>query len=357
MGYTTVLDRSGAVGAAALLAESQSARAGGGFASGLLVDQVMAEAGVVEPGIARLALDQADGDLARAVSLIRAWSAVLPRHAPSRAGWEELVCRRRITPGFAGPRGGQYLGASRDYAQRLLDLSPLSQAPVEAEESEPVPEEPTANGHQAPSSFPRATGSIDREGLVAEPRPRAGAQDVTRTPAHGYDRGVLLQLLSRAESGALVALGYTGIRGNGRQDPTLLELRSGTLPVRMRRPGGGTFTLGQVPAVLVEMGGYRLHGGQVDAALTIGVGATPGRLERRAIAAAVLDAGCARAATDPPDRREPCEDAEFLTIALDGQEASGFVEHLKLPHHVTFTSELDRIRQARSARRVEPSAS
>lgn len=350
MGYTTVLDRSGAVGAAALLAESQSARTGGGFAAGLLIDQVMAEAGVVEPAVARLALDQADGDLARAVSLIRAWSAVLPRHAPSRAGWDELVCRRRITPGYAGPPGGQYLGASRDYAQRLLDLSPLSPGAVAPEEPEAA-EEPVANGHQAPAAFPRATRGIEREGLVAAPRPVARAHDVTRAAAHGYDRGALLQILSRAETGALVALGYTGIRGNGRQDPTLLELRSGTLPVRMRRPGGGTFTVGSVPAVLVEMGGYRLHGGDVDAALTIGVGATPGRLERRAIAAGVLDAGCARAALDPPERREPCEDAEFLAIALDGQEASGFVEHLKLPHHVTFTSELDRIRQSRAAGR------
>lgn len=351
MGYTTVLDRGGAVGAAARLAEAQSARTGGGFAAGLLIDQVMAEAGVVEPAVARLALDQADGDLARAVSLIRAWSAVLPRHAPSRAGWGELTCRRRITPGYAGPPGGQYLGASRDYAQRLLDLSPLSPVTVAPEEPETAPEEPAADGHPAPATFPRATGGIDREGLVAEPRPLARAHDVTRSAAHGYDRGALLQLLSRAESGALVALGYTGIRGNQRQDPTLLELRSGTLPVRMRRPGGGTFTVGCVAAVLVEMGGYRLHGGDVDAALTVGVGATPGRLERRAIAAGVLDAGCARAALDRPDRREPCEDAEFLTIALDGQEASGFVEHLKLPHHVTFTSELDRIRQSRAARR------
>lgn len=345
MGYTVVDDRTGAVSAAALLADrtTETAAAGGhGLAAGLLLDQVMAEAGIVEPAIARLAIDQADGDLARAVSLIKAWSAVLPRVAHDRCGWDELLCRRRITPAFAEPRGGQYLGASRDYAQRLLDLRPAALT-LEGDGEPPrdLPDRP------APSSFPRAVTALEGEGLVAEPEPRAEAVDLTRQAAPRESRGALLQVLSRADTGALVAIGYTGIRGNQRQDPTLLELRAGTLPVRVCRPGGGRFTAGHVPAVLAEMGFYRLHGGEPDRALTLGVGATAGRLERRAIAAAILDAGCARAALDPPGRREICEDADFLGMVLDGQEASGFVEHLKLPHHVTFTSELDRLRQAR----------
>jgi alpha-D-ribose 1-methylphosphonate 5-triphosphate synthase subunit PhnI len=342
MAYTTVVDRSGAVSAAALLA-SAAEDGIGPLASGLLVDQVMAEAGVIEPRIARLALDQADGDVARATSLIRAWSAVLTRLARVQVGWHELRCRRRITPAFAEPRGGQYLGASRDYAQRILDVAPPPAGPATAGNGAPAPSQ---RQQAAPEAFPRAASGLEAEGLVIRPDPIAKARDITRNAA-GADRGALLQLLSRAETGALVALGYTGIRGNARQDPTLLELRAGTLPVRVERPGGGTFTVGHIPAVLVEMGFYRLHGGQPDPGITLGVGATPGRVERRAIAAAVLDAGCARASLDPPTRREPCEDAEFLQIALDGQEASGFVEHLKLPHHVTFASELDRLRQAR----------
>lgn len=354
MGYTTVEDRSGAVSAAALLADriTETGDSGGnGFAAGLLLDQVMAEAGVLEPRIARLALDQADGDLARTVSLIKAWSAVLPRLGHDRCAWDELLCRRRITPAFAEPRGGQYLGASRDYAQRLLDVRPAPptlEAPAEPS-AEQFRDEPPES---APSSFPRAVATLEAEGLVADPEPRAEAVDLTRRAAPRESRGALLQVLSRADTGALVAIGYTGIRGNQRQDPTLLELRAGTLPVRVQRPGGDRFTVGHIPAVLVEMGFYRLHGGESDRALTLGVGATTGRLERRAIAAAILDAGCARASLEPPGHREICEDADFLGVALDGQEASGFVEHLKLPHHVTFTSELDRLRQARGARQT-----
>jgi alpha-D-ribose 1-methylphosphonate 5-triphosphate synthase subunit PhnI len=160
-----------------------------------------------------------------------------------------------------------------------------------------------------------------------------------------------LQLLARGETGTMTALAYTAIRGYGqRQDPTLMELRSGMLPVRMRRPDGEAFVVGEIPATIAEVTLYRLHDeGGADARFTLGVGATPGRVERRAIAAAMLDAGCARAALDPDARRRPCDDEEFIAVALDGQEASGFVEHLKLPHYVTFTSDLDRVRAARGA--------
>lgn len=89
----------------------------------LLVDQVMAEAGVVEPHVAARAVDQAQGDTSRAVSLLRSWVSCLPRLGQSSAGWSDITVQRRITPAFSEPEGGQYLGPSLDYAARLLDLS------------------------------------------------------------------------------------------------------------------------------------------------------------------------------------------------------------------------------------------
>jgi alpha-D-ribose 1-methylphosphonate 5-triphosphate synthase subunit PhnI len=302
----------------------------------------MAESGVADRAIAATALAQAGGDVARAVSLVRAWAAVLPRLATSRVPVAALRALRRITPGFAEPAGGQYLGASLDYEQRLLRLDPARPAPA------------PSNGHHSeaiqppPKAFPRALDALTREGLVASPEPVAEAVDINRHAVDRRQRGALLQLLARGETGALTALAYTAIRGNSsRQDPTLAELRRGRLAVSMCRPEGGSFSLGEIVVTYAEVVLYRLHGGNPDPRLTLGVGATVGELERRAIAAAVLDANCARSAVDPPRRLEPAEDAEFLAIALDGQEATGFVEHLKLPHHVTFTSELDRVRQAR----------
>ncbi|HEX6487443.1 MAG TPA: carbon-phosphorus lyase complex subunit PhnI, partial [Candidatus Dormibacteraeota bacterium] len=110
---------------------------------------------------------------------------------------------------------------------------------------------------------------------------------------------------------------------------------------------GEPVAVGEVPVTTAEIVLYRMHGGVPDPRLTLGLGATVGRLERRAISAALLDANTARATGNSGRAKAPSEDAEFLSIALDGQEATGFVEHLKLPHHVTFTSDLDRLRNAR----------
>ena len=345
MGYTTVRDRDGAVAAAARLAAGADHEPATNWAARLplLVDQVVAEAGVYEPRIAALAMDQAGGDVARACSLVRAWAAVLPRLAETIVDAAELHAERRVTPGFAAPAGGQYLGASLDYAQRLLDLG----------ERDSAPEEPAAtpNGQEAepcPGRFPPATAPLEREGLLAPPHPRAEAVDVVREAAGRTERGALLQLLARADTGTMTALAYSAIRGFAAlQDPTLVELRAGHLPVRVTGPDGAEITVGELPATIAEIVLYRTHAGVPDPRLTLGMGATPGRLERRAVAAALLDATTTRAAADPPAAHAPCEDAEFLGIVLDAQEAVGFVEHLKLPHHVTFASDLDRVRAAR----------
>jgi alpha-D-ribose 1-methylphosphonate 5-triphosphate synthase subunit PhnI len=43
----------------------------------------------------------------------------------------------------------------------------------------------------------------------------------------------------------------------------------------------------------------------------------------------------------------PAQDEEFVLMHSDHIEASGFVEHLKLPHHVDFQAELALIRSLR----------
>jgi alpha-D-ribose 1-methylphosphonate 5-triphosphate synthase subunit PhnI len=351
MGYTSVANRTHAVdAAAALVATSDPMRHGDDAAAmllaraPLLIDHVAAEAGIIEPQLCARAVVQAQGDLARAVSLVRAWAATLPRAGTARVTMRDLITERRITPGFLRPSGGQYLGASLDYAQRLLD--------VDGATSAPHGNGATNDRHEdgVPASFPAASQPLRNEGLVAE-HLRAQADDVTRSK-HASGRGAFMQLLARGETGTLTALAYTAIRGFAqRQDPTLMELRSGMFPVRAARPDGVTFVVGEISATIAEIALYRLHDETgADPQFTLGVGATAGRVERRAIAAAMLDAGCARAASDPDGLRRPSEDEEFITIAIDGQETSGFVEHLKLPHYVTFTSDLDRVRAVRAAR-------
>ena len=360
MGYTSVGDIRGAVAAAATLARNGHPDNGskGGSRSlvevvPLLVDQVMAEAGVYEPAVAAGALTQARGDMARAVSLVRAWAATLPRLAPAATAVGEMRAVRRITPAFADPPGGQYLGPSLDYESRLLDLDAEPDGHHE-NGAHRVPVPATSKlGNGGPGepmpTLPRALAALDEQGLVSRPD-SAQATDRTRDAGSNEGgRGALLQLLSRAETGALTALAYAGQRGfAARVDPTLVELRAGSLPVRLLHPvTGGPVEVGQVTAAVAEVVLYRVHDGTADARFSVGFGSTFGFLERRCIAAAMLDANCARAdgwAGAPA----PSEDQEFLSVVLDGQESSGFVEHLKLPHHVTFASDLDRVRQARA---------
>src|SRR3546814_4500991 len=48
------------------------------------------------------------------------------------------------------------------------------------------------------------------------------------------------------------------------------------------------------------------------------------------------------------DVTAPAQDAEFVLYHADNVEASGFVQHLKLPHHVDFQSELTLVRLMRA---------
>lgn len=356
MGYTTVRASPGAVSAAARL--TQNAQAAGVRpeqvcdALELLVDQVSGEAGVWEPAVCARALLQAQGDIARAVSLVRAWAAMLPRLATSRTALSSMRTVRRITPAFREPEGGQYLGASLDYAQRLLDLDDEETRARAVSNGTHETVATVANGAPHPAApiahdLHRALEGLELDGRV-DPGRAARPLDRTREPVEvGAERGAFAQLLSRAETGTMTALAYTAIRGDG-DHPTLAELRGGELEVEVIHPrSGGTVRVGAVPATVAEMVLYRGRRRGGERRLTLGVGVTFGRLERRAIAAALLDANCAAVQATTADRAPPAAAEEFLTIALEGQEATGFLEHLKLPHHVTFTSTLDRLQADR----------
>jgi alpha-D-ribose 1-methylphosphonate 5-triphosphate synthase subunit PhnI len=49
----------------------------------------------------------------------------------------------------------------------------------------------------------------------------------------------------------------------------------------------------------------------------------------------------------------PAQDEEFVLSHADSLEASGFVQHLKLPHYVDFQSELELVRRLRAAHAQE----
>ena len=171
----------------------------------LAVDRVMTEGSLYDPQLAALAIKQAAGDLVEAVFLLRAYRTTLPRlgySEPLDTARMDLV--RRISAAFKDVPGGQLLGPTYDYTQRLLDFSLLADAGEgEPDEGALVPAtEPVA------AQMPRVNDLMRREGLLETPRaePAGEPGDLTREPLmFPADRAMRLQALSRGDEGWLLA--------------------------------------------------------------------------------------------------------------------------------------------------------
>lgn len=311
------------------------------------VDGVMGEAGLYAPRLAARAVVQAQGDLAEAAFLLRAYRSTLPREGyTAPADTDEMRLVRRVSSAFKDVPGGQVLGPTRDYSQRLLGLK--------------REEEPSENGAGDASGgvggegrLPRVTDLLREAGLVAERRPEEAGEpfDLTREAlAVPAPRSGRLQSLARGEAGAMTAFAYSSLRGFGAVHPTLAEFRVGHLPVEVEHPVlGEPVEIGEVLCTEVEAVGREMgYGGEGDEgekAMSLGYGLVFGRNERKAIAMAVLDAAIRAGAEREQGPAGPAEDEEFVLYHADGIEGTGFVEHLKLPHYVTFQSSLDRLRE------------
>jgi alpha-D-ribose 1-methylphosphonate 5-triphosphate synthase subunit PhnI len=306
----------------------------------LAVDEVQAEAGVYEPRLAAIAFTQARGDVAEAVFLLRGYRSTLPRRESARAGTADIVPHRRISSAFRNVPGGQLLGATNDYGLRLLDPGLAGR-----------PDAPGPEGAEpAPTGLARLSKVVEHlraEGLVARPdgadeRPDDITRKALRYPA---SRSARLQALARGQSGALTAFAYANLRGYGPFHPTLAELRVGLLPLTVAHPRtGNPVRVGQIPVTEAEAIGQKPN--REGGTLGMGYGCVPGRGERKAIAMAIMDAVLSGVNDDAPFD-SPLTDEEFVLSHVDGVEASGFVEHMKLPHEVTFASDLDRARSIR----------
>ncbi|WP_214319796.1 carbon-phosphorus lyase complex subunit PhnI [Nonomuraea sediminis] len=312
----------------------------------LAVDRVMGEGGLWAPDLAARALRQAEGDVQEAAQLIRAHRSTLPRLAYSEpVHADELRVVRRISPAFRNPPGDQLLGRTLDYVGRLLDLLPDDQPPVPAD---PAPADPPpTDGEHDPRRPPRLLGLLREMGMVVERRGEGDAEpyDITRQPIRpGVPRSARLTAMARAETGALVHLWYSHTFRPGRHNHEFPgEVRHGRLPVRVRHPlTGEPVTVAEVRVTEVETIDDLDRPEEDRTMLDLGYGMCFGHNERKAIAMAGLDLLVHR-----DDGRTELEQEVLLT--LDGIEAGGFLEHLKLPHYVDFRSVLDRKRAVREA--------
>ena len=306
------------------------------------VDRVMTEGSLYDRELAALALKQARGDMIEAIFLVRAFRATLPRFGASEpVDTGQMQVRRRISSTFKDIPGGQILGPTFDYTHRLLD-------PQLAETSAP---ELPATAEAAPAVMPRVTDILGRDGLI-EPSPKADTDravgDLTREPlSFPADRDLRLQNLARADEGFLLALGYSSQRGYGRNHPFAGEIRLGEVEVEfLAEDVGFAVPLGAVTLTECQMVN-QFKGSATEApCFTRGYGLAFGQSERKTMSMALVDRSL-RARELGEDITAPGQDEEFVMSHSDNVQATGFVEHLKLPHYVDFQSELGLIRKLR----------
>ncbi|MFD2472920.1 carbon-phosphorus lyase complex subunit PhnI [Amycolatopsis silviterrae] len=309
----------------------------------LAVDRVMGEAGLFDEDTSAAALRQAEGDPLEASHLVRAYRSTLPRLAVADpVDPDELLILRRIVPAFREPDGPQLLGRTTDYTGRLLERPAEPPEPVEHEPGTP---KPRTDEQKRPRRFLDLLRELD---LVVEHRTGDDPEpfDLTRKPARPpAPRSAALAAMARAETGALVALWYRSILGpdGNIHEVTLGEVRHGRLPLRVRHPHtGNPVAVGEFRVTEAEAI-EDLDGADEDrTCFDVGYGLCFGHNERKAIAMANLDVANRRFG-----RQGPLE--QLLLLTTDGLDSGGFLEHLKLPHYVTFRSMVERKQAMRAA--------
>ena len=314
----------------------------------LAVDRVMSEGSLYDRGVAALAIKQARGDLIEAIFLVRAFRTTLPRF-----GFAEPIdtaamrISRRVSATYRDLPGGQVLGPTFDYSHRLIDFG-LESGDLSAPAREPAA---PAGPADAQRPVPRVTDLIARDGLIereAEPEPGAPVSDITRDAlAFPAARDARLQNLARGDEGFLLSLAYSTQRGYGRTHPFVGEIRFGEAEVELFVEDlGFAVSIGDVALTECQMVNQFTGGGGRPARFTRGYGLAFGQSERKAMSMALIDRAL-RADEFGEERKHPAQDEEFVLSHSDNVQATGFVEHLKLPHYVDFQAELALLRALR----------
>ena len=308
----------------------------------LAVDRVMTEGSLYDRELAALAVKQARGDLVEAIFLLRAYRTTLPRFGASEPiDTGRMAIRRRVSATYKDLPGGQILGASFDYTHRLLDFT------LAADGDRPQGE---LSDHVIDNEMPRVVELLDRDGMMepelpADDEPVADlTRDSVQFPA---PRDARLQALARGDEGYLLALGYSSQRGFGNTHPFAGEIRVGEVAVEfVPEELGFAIEIAEITVTECQMINQFQGSATQPPQFTRGYGLTFGYCERKAMAMSLVDRSL-RTSELGEDVNAPVQDQEFVLYHADNVEASGFVQHLKLPHYVDFQSELVIIRRMR----------
>lgn len=309
--------------------------------------RVLSEGGLYNPELASLAIKQSLGDPLEAAFFIRAYRSTKMRTGETPAhDTSKMRLIRRISSAFKDIPGGQMLGPTTDYIQRLFRFDLLDEHPDTFKEVTGKWFKDKPNISQA-TSFPKVVDALRAEGLLPDVKPEnKTAFDITREPlVFPAPRSAALQTMARGETGSLLAIAYSNMRGYGDVHPTIAELRVGYLPIEVPHPvTGELIEAGEVLMTECEVVAmYDKEEGEDVPMFGLGYGACFGHNEVKAIAMAILDRSLQMGAAT--GARQPSQDSEFVLLHIDGIESSGFCSHYKMPHYVTFQSDMDRLRE------------
>ncbi|WP_170753565.1 carbon-phosphorus lyase complex subunit PhnI [Ruegeria lacuscaerulensis] len=307
----------------------------------LAVNRVMAEGSLFDPDLAALAIKQARGDLIEAIFLIRAYRTTLPRFGysiPVQTG--DMACDRRISATFKDAPGGQVLGPTFDYTHRLLDFK------LAADGNDTVA--PMAGPRTEPT--PHIAEFLKGEDIIQdEPTSDDLPGDLTREPMEfPSTRPLRLQSLTRGDEGFVLGMAYSTQRGYARNHAFVGELRIGKVAVEMDIPElGFAIEIGEVELTECETVNQFKGSKTEPPQFTRGYGLVFGQSERKSIAMALVDRALRWKELGEDNLGAPAQDEEFVLSHADNIQATGFLEHIKLPHYVDFQSELELVRKLR----------
>ena len=307
----------------------------------LAVNRVMAEGSLYDPDLAALAIKQARGDLVEAIFLIRAYRTTLPRFGGSNpVQTETMACDRRVSATFKDAPGGQVLGPTFDYTHRLLDFKLAADGDLPKAQSV----------EETQSDTPHIMSYLDREDLIQQELACDDAPpDLTRTPLDlPASRALRLQALSRADEGFILGMAYSTQRGYARNHAFVAELRIGKVAVEMEIPElGFAIDIGEITLTECETVNQFQGSKTEPPQFSRGYGLVFGMTERKAISMALVDRALRWKELGEDNVGAPAQDEEFVLYHSDNIQASGFLEHIKLPHYVDFQSELELVRKLR----------
>lgn len=317
-----------------------------------LHSRVMSEGGIYDPELVSLAIKQSAGDSFEAVYYLRAYRSTRPRLGQTHAiRTDQMRVTRRISSAFKDIPGGQSLGPTPDYSQRLFKFELLDETNDSFRRKLADILKEDYDISEIPDTYPKVVDFLRQEGMLKARQASTGdAFDITREPlVFPVPRSAGLAVMSRAETGSILALAYSNMRGYGDVHPTIAELRVGYVPITYQHPKSKKWIeAGEVLMTECEIvASHEIDPESGRPYFTLGYGACLGHNEAKAISMAILDRSMEHGKTHGV--QHPSEDPEYVLMHIDSIDSMGFAIHYKMPHYVTFESDIDRLEKSQKA--------